>query len=336
MKTLHIMLIALCWVTQALAAPGQVASVNYTVIDQDGTPVPNADITAWIWTGPRLFGRGESVRRTYVTDQGGHFQFRERVKIDAGFTVKKQGYYDTTHLLHIGKWEKDGGTWPPRDAKDSIVLKKVSDPIPMKVKRVDREIPNLDQPVSYDLVLGDWCTPYGTGLHSDIVFSVNYEWTDHYHSRLNMTALFPDAKAGLLPFHPDYFNQHFYGSALRSCHVAPATGYTNRHTVTKSRDVNSRRKDSRTSDTTRPDRHFYLRIAPRDAEEAALYGKIYSDIDCRFRTKDETNLTMRVRFLYYLNTNHSQNVECDIESVYVTRDDSGESYKKYPWHPANP
>ena len=51
MKTLHIMLIALCWVTQALAAPGQVASVNYTVIDQDGTPVPNANITAWIWTG---------------------------------------------------------------------------------------------------------------------------------------------------------------------------------------------------------------------------------------------------------------------------------------------
>ncbi len=56
------------------------------------------------------------------------------------------------------------------------ILKRIGKPIPMYARKVQIEIPEINKPVGFDLVEGDWVTPYGKGKQADFIFQAERRW----------------------------------------------------------------------------------------------------------------------------------------------------------------
>jgi hypothetical protein len=64
------------------------------------------------------------------------------------------------------------GKWQPWNPVYQVVLKKIINPIPMYAKSVRVVVPALNQPIGFDLEVGDWVQPFGKGVASDFVFTL--------------------------------------------------------------------------------------------------------------------------------------------------------------------
>ena len=217
------------------------------------------------------------------------------------------------------------GIWQPDNVVVTIRLQRVEHPIPLFVKYVSnaspvsgsRDIfPKGEDTVRYDLVMGDWLPPVGSGKVADVEFTRHPRKTLYeieiqkfgekkkYEAyRDSMTVNFLGKDNGLMELHPP----PDLGLRIRT---APGTGYSSTYEswhqtyfvdgsfvtrkVTKSYDEN---------------RCFCFRIRTRhDASGKiveAYYGKIYGDI---YFSWGVSNVCM----LYYLNlTPLDRNLEWD-------------------------
>lgn len=151
---------------------GALAKIELHVVDDDGTPVPDANVKAYL--GMNFRPRGKWVKGT--TDTNGAFAIEGKTCGDEiEVFVKKAGYYDTTikycYATMGAEHDVKDGKWQPYGAEEKIVLRKIVNPVRMVTNmesmNFDYSIMVTNVAVGFDIVKNDWVSPQGKGDTAD-------------------------------------------------------------------------------------------------------------------------------------------------------------------------
>ena len=224
-----------------------------------------------------------------------------------GLSVWKDGYYGNggqsiipTNLNSLTR------RWEPWNPTVDVVLKMKGIQVPMFARKVfERKIPIEDKSVGFDLMVGDWVTPYGKGDVSDFLFKLERKAEPAAPPRefppydITLTISFSNVGDGIqsvfaLPRGP---------SELRLPRQAPLDGYESALVKRSYKELGQPAHED-----FRVDQNYFFRVrTKKDAQGnivSALYGKISGD----FRG----GITDKLTFSYYLNPEpNSRNMEFD-------------------------
>lgn len=263
-------------------------NVTLKVVDDTGQPVGFANTWVYFLLTNQIAG---------LTDTNGvfvatHYDGSENL----AFQIKKLNYYSVWIDYHMGR-NYTPEKWNPTK---TIVLRKIGNPIPMYAKRQEMKFPTLNEPVGFDLMAGDWVTPYGRGFHTDILLKAHRNIINDREFNAELTVTFPDKDDGIVvaPSEPAV------GSEFKTSRIAAENGYEPELVLNFS---NSRG----------PEKVFGYFIRVRTVLDqggnikSALYGKISGN----FRFYAGTIApTAGMGFDYYLNpTPNDRNVEFDLK-----------------------
>ena len=275
--------------------------VTLKAVDESSQPMADAHVEVGYYVQPQPDQTEASEKINGLTDINGVFtaSHENTGSIELGIQVTKAGYYSTTKGHEFAKFKDND---PAKLNPDlTFVLKKIGQPIPMYARRTRIEIPEINKPIGFDLIEGDWVAPYGEGKESDFIFQVQrrfVSWQD-FNSSFKLT--FSNVGDGLIPVAIPLDE----GSALRLPAIAPGDGYQSEFMQSLS--------DSPTGGWEKgekKDQNYYFRVrTTRDEKgsiKSALYGKIYGD----FSIDPINSKTVLIFFKYYLNpVPNSRNVE---------------------------
>ena len=259
-----------------------------------------------------------------VTDVNGRCRLRGRTNCgNVGCWVEKppSGFYPCPQGWGRRFSEKNLlGIWQPDNLVATIRLQRVERPIPLFIKRVTKAerggfttdiFPKGEDTLRYDLLMGDWLAPVGTGRVADVTFTrhpredlgegVNGADVRGPSYRDSMTVRFPGEGNGIVELHPP----PSYRLRIRT---APEDGYRSEYLCW--RGTNRKLEDDSNYDENRC---FCFRIRTRRDDRGriveAYYGKIYGDI---LMYTGYNFIVCGVKFLYYLNpTPLDRNLEWD-------------------------
>ena len=148
--------------------------VKIAVTDDNGKAVKDSGIRLW-FVQSRVRSADPSILVTGKTDENGIFATTHKGNGKLSLKVKKDGYYEwSDSKLYFFKNPKEDFIRPynPMERPIQVLLRKINNPIPMYVKRVEMSIPKLEKPIGFDLMEGDWVSPYGTGKHTDVSLTI--------------------------------------------------------------------------------------------------------------------------------------------------------------------
>ncbi len=262
-----------------------------------------------------------------VTDVNGRCRLRGRTNCgNVGCWVEKppSGFYPCPQGWGRRFSEKNLlGIWQPDNLVATIRLQRVECPIPLFIKRVTKAerggfttdiFPKGEDTLRYDLLMGDWLAPVGTGRVADVTFTrhpredlgegVNGADVRGPSYRDSMTVRFPGEGNGLVELHPP----PSYRLRIRT---APEDGYRSEYLCW--RGTNRKLEDDSNYDENRC---FCFRIRTRRDDRGriveAYYGKIYGDITFVYQFRPEFVPVASVCMSYYLNpTPLDRNLEWD-------------------------
>ena len=158
-------------VFQALTKGAQ-TKIELHIQDDDGTPVPDAKIKAYL--GMNFRPLGTWINGT--TDTNGVFVLVGKTCGDEiEVFVAKDGYYGSHVVYCYAKMgeERDvkDGKWQPYGAAEKIGLRKIKNPIRLvsnvESMAYDFSITVTNVAVGFDMMKNDWVAPYGAGDTSD-------------------------------------------------------------------------------------------------------------------------------------------------------------------------
>ena len=262
-----------------------------------------------------------------VTDVNGRCRLRGRTNCgNIGCWVEKppSGFYPCPQGWGRRFSEKNLlGIWQPDNLVATIRLQRVERPIPLFVKRVAKVtrgvftadiFPKGEDTLRYDLLMGDWLAPVGTGRVADVTFTrhpredlgegVNGADVRGPSYRDSMTVRFPGEGNGLVESNPP-------PSLRLRIRTAPEDGYRPEYLCWKGRDKKLEHVGSYDEN-----RCFCFRIRTRRDDRGrivgAYYGKIYGDITFVYQFRPEFVPVASVCMSYYLNpTPLDRNLEWD-------------------------
>jgi hypothetical protein len=271
-------------------------NATVTVLDETNSPVANANVemSFYVKTKPGESESGGNVQGLTDTNGVVLLSHPNTGSIGVAFQATKAGYYPTTQSHEFVEF-KDGDPekWNPTV---TLMLKKIGSPIPMYAKYVENGPPVFNEPVGYDLMIGDWVAPHGKGQTADIIFTGQLDKKSKNDFDYKLTVSFPKSGDGIQEFIVPPTRFAGQGSELRSPHETPADGYQSQVIRTMSRHPGQQSIDDHDGN-----RNYFFRVRTVLDEngnvKSALYGKIYGDF---------------MQFKYYLNpTPNSRNVEFD-------------------------
>lgn len=291
-----------------------IALTNYSVLGQSSTSPDQFDLHKWTATvkvvgegGNSIMGANVSVQytiptepnsgaQTYgevkgVTDTNGIFKASHTDSSSGlGIVVEKSGYY-STHWGHEFYFDEKR-----RNPSFILTLRKIGNPIPMYVKHEETKVQQEDKPMGFDLMAGDWVTPYGKGFHADIFFTVHRKITNAHEYDCTLTVTFPND-----------------GDGIMVAPSAPVTGSTFKTSRTAAENGYQPELDLHYSNTGNAPLVFgyFIRVRtelnPDGTVKSALYGKISGN----FRFYAGTKVPQAgMGFDYYLNSDpNDRNLE---------------------------
>ncbi len=269
---------------------------------QNGTPVLNANTAVgYSPSQPSQLNQpfhSADATITGLTDTNGFFMASHTDWSAAvAIQVKKDGYYSTYlyHELYMPGQFDDQKVAASRRFTQNIVLKKIHNPIAMYAKRINHQPPMNHVSMGYDVMVGDWVSPYGKGISSDIMFQRDFSKRSLRDYDYKLTVSFPRPADGIQESPIAYKNGE--GSALRSPYEAPADGYQSE--IVRLNISHPGHKLIYDSDENRV-YLFRVRTVVDNSGNilSSYYGKIYGDF---------------MHFSYYLNpTSNDRNLEFDV------------------------
>ena len=321
-------ILPVCIFSATFLVSADVAKVGVFVVDdRTGEPMKDVSVTGSFRmdNGWLAFKGGEPPNRdSAVTDVNGRCRLRGRTNCGrmgvwarnppSGYYAPRRGWgrrFSEKNLL---------GIWQPDNLVATIRLQRVERPIPLFIKRVTKAerggfttdiFPKGEDTLRYDLLMGDWLAPVGTGRVADVTFTrhpredlgegVNGADVRGPSYRDSMTVRFPGEGNGIVELHPP-------PSLRLRIRTAPEDGYRPEYLCWKGRDKTLEHVGSYDEN-----RCFCFRIRTRRDDRGriveAYYGKIYGDI---LMYTGYNFIVCGVKFLYYLNpTPLDRNLEWD-------------------------
>jgi hypothetical protein len=302
------------------------AALTIRVIDQNGIPVPDAVVR-----GSFEYTDYESDPYRQISNTNGIVSVSGRLMGIVNIIANKDGYYESVDVF---RWKnKFHGAeikeekWQPWNPTIELILKEVTEPIPLFVRNVDRmPIPEKDKPIGFDLFEADWVPPYGAGKYADMFITATVDYRAYQDMDVQCSISFSNQYDGLIRFEAEK-----YGSTLKSKHRAPVEGY---ETVFSWAYGNSPDKE-RYSSTDSKYVNYYSRIRTVVNEDGhivkAFYGKIYGGV--RFSARQGKPA---ISFQYYLNPKSlDKNVEYDVKHNLAIPDNASPKERRHPKYFAN-
>ena len=174
---------------------GALARICVKVVDQDGKSVSGAKIWGGFTSGNML---NDYVLVEGWTDENGEFVAQGKCNEFLRFDVVKRGYYHSEEKVYFGSSEAVplvvDGKWQPFGDVRTVILKKIKKPWGVSVfdeKQCRHEIPVFGQWLPFDMECSDWLSPYGKGLHDDVLLRFEKKETGKwYEFSFSMEACF--------------------------------------------------------------------------------------------------------------------------------------------------
>lgn len=277
------------------------ATVTVRVVGEDDGSIAGATVGVGFELPYGVNQPYRATAREAVTGETGSVTFTEKTSGQVSYGAAKDGYYRT-----FG----DGVNFTPQIlareplvAERKVVLRKIGTPVPMYARQLRVEIPVVDAPIGFDLVVSDWVAPYGKGATADFVFTLNRKWIDKKDFDARLTLTFSNPGDGIQTVEEPLL----YGSELKLPRTAPEDGYERQVTNSVSRIPGKPIRNE-----ARDNRSYVYRVRTVLDEKgqvvSALYGKLRGDI----RLDPINSKTAIVLFTYYLNgESNSRNLEFD-------------------------
>lgn len=284
------------------------AAFYVRVLDENGSPLKDVIVNAGFYdSAPIGWGSGEIVHENIskTTDTNGLCHFEGQCYGRAGFGVAEKNHYNQGLSLFFEKY--NGSRFEPWDQLHEIKLRKIVNPTPMYAKRLQNTVmPAYGIPLGYDLVKGDWLSPYGKGEAADFIFRVDCQYGEKLKDGVPafeamLTLTFSNDGDGI----QEFIDSPLTGSVFHLPRYAPEDGYANNWSL---RAFESERK---CSPMAREDMNYIFRVRTKKDKtgkiSSALYGKIRGPI--RYGVPvNGAKMSMK----YYLNpTPNDRNLEFD-------------------------
>lgn len=232
MKMNGLVLLCVLPIMTASARYGGAVQFHYQVVDEQGDPVPNASTVMGFdglvddkdaWKGQKDFDVSGK------TDREGRWSVSGVTLGSPAISVKKDGYYSSGKRYECN-FEKDKATgrWQPYERNETVVLRKVVNPIPMYAWSLHLS----DYPVKtnewagFDMLRAEWMPPHGNGQTEDVRFHVwrSTNGYDRTQPSQIITVLFIGDKNGVCGIKDGDVS---YQSTLKLPYKAPLDGYKN-------------------------------------------------------------------------------------------------------------
>jgi hypothetical protein len=281
---------------------GGKAKLSFHVLDDDGQPVDSATARVAFYFDPKkqelIIGK---------TDTNGLCTVEGLTYMDVSYQIEKDGYYRTEGRYVFGMVEPPviNNCWQPWDPTNTVVLKKIKNPVSMYVKRVEVDFPIEDKPVGFDLEKGDWVSPYGKGTKSDFIltFSRTPKTSEGYRATLKLD--FSNQKDGIQKINSEPVSW----MSLRLPHLAPELGYNTNSVYEMGYKPEGGHYGFENPDG---DVNYFFRVRTVLNEQGEIkessYGKIHGPIHVAGSGRDKA----RIIFQYYFNpTVNDRNLEFD-------------------------
>jgi hypothetical protein len=286
-------------------------SVTLKVLDEEAKPVTNAD--AWVvYTVPprpgqivHSYDQLGSGKIEGLTDTNGlfhasHTSDPQSMAWGLGINVQKHGYYPTylKYELYLPDSADEKTVTSNNNPQLTLVLKKIGQPIPMYAKQEETKLQQEDKPMGFDLMAGDWVTPYGKGSHTDMFFTVHRKIISERDYNCTLHVTFPNKGDGIVaaPSEPDT------GSEFKTSRTAAENGYQLELVL-------------HYGNTERPESVFgyFIRVRTVMDQDGTIKSALYGKISGNFRFYAGTTVPRAgMGFTYYLNpTSNDRNVEFD-------------------------
>src|SRR5574344_361970 len=262
---------------------GYEAAIVVRCVDDEDQAVPDANIRTALYPD-----RGDNmVVRNGRTGPDGCFQIKGRTSGEVSFTLKKSGYYRTRYdyrLYDDAENDIRDGKWQPYGATNTVVLKRIRNPIAMFVgDHKSHELVFPDKMGSnrfqcgYDMCTGDWVKPVGRGTTTDVLFTLVTEANpvkpDGSKFRQTITLEFTNGLDGALLVKNDMTSE--FHSAYRA---DPAAPYQHKKVFCFDRYNGTPIVDG----NLKADEHLVIRVRTRIDGNGhvvqANYGKIYGEM----------------------------------------------------------
>lgn len=283
---ISILAIAIAMSTWAVCAKDEFvqSTVAICVLDQTGAPITNANVSVNSYTLSRMLDG--------TTDTNGVFLYTDRIGGEITCRVYKNGYYPT----HGNIWSGPH-TWTNHPTSEFfIVLKKIITPAPMNFNRIRMYVPRLDEPVAFDLEIGDWVEPDGKGKVKDLVLIASRRMASRFDHDVKVLVRFSRTADGI----QDFTARRPYDTSVASDLVppqeAPISGYTNecalwQHAIPGHPFEQSWQKD----------RNHIFRIRSKTDAAGKIVAANYGWTEGDFQVDPGSRKTVYIEFNYYYN-----------------------------------
>lgn len=167
---------------------GALARICFTIVDDVGSPVPDARVNVFF----DMMDRSQGRRVIGTTDTNGICVAEAKTGGTLEIEVSRKGYYDTrTELCFIvmgQEHEVRDGKWQPWNMVKKLRLLPIRNPVAKVTSSpVWKTTTEYNKWVGFDLVMYDFVEPYGKGRIADM--DVMFEWDGRLGKKYNGMAL---------------------------------------------------------------------------------------------------------------------------------------------------
>jgi len=276
------------------------AKVRVRVINEVGNPVANVNTRVGFCSATN---HSEIVRVEGATGTNGLFVAQGYSYGELGARLTKDGFYSGAGNIPRFSGAIDD-RWQPWDATYTTVLRKIENPVPVYAKMAWVEVPEIGKPCGYDLIEGDWVSPWGKGKVADFVFILHRDYTNRRQFEVTVDIGFSNPQDGI---QETELPKEFAQSEFVWPRQAPENGYnsTLRSTLTAPGRI------PRIQDVEKQKFIFRVRTVEKDEKiVSALYGKLSEG----FQLAPSNSKTCMIKLCYYLNpTPLDRNMEFDLK-----------------------
>lgn len=263
---------------------GAMAKIIYRIVDDEGGSVSNVSVNIeWQNDYPR-----KTWYDSLCSDERGYVEISEKVggRMRAGF--HKDGYYSSFDKIDF-HWRKGvspvliDGKWQPYGENRTIVLKRIKNPIDLKVTDWGGNIiraPITNVWIGLDLENGQWCKPFGTGEHDDVLVRFSGVVIDKFTWNTKTEISFTNVPyAGYYEMSKDGY------SDMKSCYTASkdSASYVSRTMTFISRGAWGIPPNQQTTDKLADDKYIVFRtrciVDDNGNLVSAHYGKLMGEFN---------------------------------------------------------
>jgi len=237
---------------------------------------------------PWGLGVGKSTRVKEQVNSDGIASFEGKSIYDErGGSVFADGYYSQRFGM---KYKKNRilNRWEPWNPMIEVRMRPKKNPVPMVYDGIDKEdIPTWNEPIGFDLEIGDWTAPHGKGKRKDMLFLAKKK--SYQGAEIHIS--FPNEQDGVQTYlPPENLRSEFIFPYL-----APTNGYMPK--LFKEKWYASAAADPESNIKGYNEINYIFRVRTKADDEgnilSANYGRIRGDV--------KTSSTGRIYFHYWFN-----------------------------------